>query len=313
MEYKDYYKILDVARNADQDTIKKAFRRQAARYHPDRNKASGAEDRFKEINEAYEVLGDAGKRKQYDQLGSGWNSGENFRPPPGWGNSRQFDASFFEHIARGGGGFNTTNAPTSAGGAASSGFSDFFESLFGSTVRRGQAHSNEGSAGTGQTATIQLDLEEVYRGVRKTIRLPSGESLQIRIPAGIHGDKKMRLAGKGPGGSDVYLKVKLKEHAYYRVDGNDIFMELPITPWEAALGETITVPTLAGKISLKIPAGSHTGRKMRLKGRGLPGNEPGDLYVILNVDAPPADTAEQKEYYARMKALFDWNPRQHMN
>lgn len=312
MEYKDYYKVLGIERSADQDGIKKAFRRMAAKYHPDRNKTADAEDRFKEINEAYEVLGDPSKRKQYDQLGSGWRTGDNFRPPPGWGgNSQQFDASFFEHIARGGyNNFNTSGAGPGAG-ASTSGFSDFFESLFGGAARRTQSRP---TTGAGQTATIQLDLEDVYRGASKTIRLPSGESLQVHIPAGVHGEKKIRLPGKGTGGSDVYLKVKLKEHPLYKIVNNDIFLDLPITPWEAALGETITVRTLAGKISLKIPTGSHTGRKMRLKGRGLPGgSEPGDLYVVLRIDTPSADTAEQKEYYARMKTLFNWNPRQHMN
>lgn len=307
MEYKDYYKTLGIERSADQDSIKKAFRRLAAKYHPDRNKAAGAEDRFKEINEAYEVLSDPNKRKQYDQLGSGWQKGDNFSPPPGWGgNSSQFDASFFEHIARGGAGFQNQ-------GASSSGFSDFFDSLFGGNRRAaGNMHGRQNPA-NGQTLSIQLDLEDVYRGTSKTIRLPNGSSIQVRIPAGVYGDKKIRLAGKGPAGTDLFLKIKLKEHSFYRVEGQDIFMDLVIAPWESALGETITVPTLSGKISLKIPTGSHSGRKMRLKGRGLPGSEPGDLYVVLNVKTPPADTAEQKEYYARMKTLFDWNPRQHMN
>jgi curved DNA-binding protein len=302
MEYKDYYKILGVERKADQDSIKKAFRRMAAKYHPDRNQEKGAEERFKEINEANEVLSDPEKRARYDQLGSNWRAGDNFRPPPGWGggNASQFDASFFEDIARRGFGSQTS----------SSGFSDFFEGLFGGGFRRPQ--TAPGNHMPAQTATIQLELEDVYRGTTKTIRLPSGASMQIRIPAGIYGDKKMRLSGKGPNGSDVYLKVKLKEHPFYRLEGNDVYLDLPITPWEAALGETITITTLVGRISLKIPPGSQSGKKMRLKGRGLPGAEPGDLYVVLHVNTPPADTAEQKEYYARMKTLFAWNPRQHM-
>lgn len=308
MEYKDYYKILGVERTADQDSIKKAFRRMAAKYHPDRNKEKGAEDRFKEVNEANEVLSDPEKRARYDQLGSKWRAGDNFKPPPNWGNtgnSPQFDASFFEDIARRGFGNQSS----------SSGFSDFFEGLFGSSFRRGQPPPPPGGNihAPGQTATIQLDLEDIYRGANKTIRLPSGSSMQIHIPAGVHGDKKIRIPGKGPNGSDFFLKIKLKEHPLYRLENDDILMDLPITPWEAALGETITVPTLAGKISLKIPVGSQSGKKMRLKGRGLPsGREPGDLYIVLHVNTPPADTAEQKEYYARMKTLFDWNPRQHI-
>ncbi len=299
MEYKDYYKILGVERKADQETIKKAFRRLAAKYHPDRNTEKNAEERFKEINEAYEVLGDTEKRARYDQLGASWNAGDQFRPPPGWegrASSSQFDASFFEHIARRG--FNQN--------PSGSGFSDFFESLFGGSTKRNQPNNQRAS----QTATIQLTLEDVYHGAEKTIRLPSGESLQIRIPAGMTEDKKIRLAGRGPQGSDMFLKVKLREHPIYRVEDNDIFMEVPVTPWEAALGETISVNTLGGKISLKIPQGSQSGKKMRLKGRGLPSAEPGDLYVILSIHAPPADTHAQKAYYEQMKKLFEWNPRQ---
>lgn len=300
MQYKDYYKILDVERTADQETIKKAFRRMAAKYHPDRNKEAGAEERFKEINEANEVLSDPEKRSRYDQLGSNWRAGENFRPPPNWAHSNQFDASFFEDIARRGFGSQSS----------SSGFSDFFEGLFGNNFRRTAGNNGQPHV-PAQTATIALDLEDVYRGTTKTIRLPSGANMQVRIPPGIYGDKKLRIPNKGPNGTDFFLKVKLKEHPQYRVEGNDIYFELPIAPWEAALGETITVDTLAGKLSLKIPTNAHSGKKMRLKGRGLPnGQEPGDLYIVLTVNTPPADTAEQREYYARMKALFNWNPRQ---
>lgn len=304
MQYKDYYKILGVERHADQETIKKAFRRLAAKFHPDRNPDPRAEEQFKEINEAYEVLGDAQKRAKYDQLGNGWHAGDQFRTPPGWQSqpqNTQFDASFFENIARRGFEQNTSS---------SSGFSDFFDSLFGgNSSRRTQAPPSREP----QTATVQLAVEDVYHGTNKTIRLPSGENLQIRIPAGMSENQKIRLAGKGAHGSDIYLKVKVKEHPLYRIDGSDLVMEIPIAPWEAALGDTITVITLAGKVNLKIPAGSQSGKKMRLKGRGLPGKEPGDLYVILNVATPPAATIEQKEYYARMKNLFDWDPRQHLS
>lgn len=303
MEYKDYYKILGVERAADQESIKKAFRRMAAKYHPDRNKDASAEDRFKELNEAYEVLGDSEKRARYDQLDGAWHAGDNFKPPPSWGkNTPQFDASFFEHITR-----NSGQAHTS------SGFSDFFDTLFGSAGKR--AHPSQSSreqASSGQTATIQLNLEDVYHGATKTIRLPSGENLQINIPAGTHEGQKIRLSGRGAQGSDMYLKIKIKEHPLYQREGNDLYMEVPIAPWEAALGETVAIPTLAGKVSIKIPPDSHSGKKMRLKGRGIPGNGAGDLYVVLQVSTPPADTTEQKEYYARMKTLFAWNPRQHL-
>lgn len=307
MEYKDYYKTLGVERSASQDEIRKAFRRMAAKYHPDRNKDAGAEDRFKEINEANEVLSDPDKRSRYDQLGNDWRAGENFRPPPGWsGNSHSghFNASFFEDIAR-----QSFDGASGAGG----GFSDFFESLFGNSTgfRRPGGSAPRGSTPS-QEATIQLTLEDIYHGARKTIRLPSGENLQVQIPAGIAEGQKLRLAGKGPRGSDIYLKIKLKEHPIYHLDGKDIHMELPIAPWEAALGETIALPIPNGRINLKIPQGSQSGKKMRLKARGLPGEPAGDLYVTLLVNTPPADTAEQKEYYARMRTLFDWNPRQHI-
>ncbi len=305
MEYKDYYKILGVERSADQDEIKKAFRRMAAKYHPDRNKDSGAEDRFKEVNEANEVLSDPEKRARYDQLGSNWHAGENFRPPPGWGggNSAHFNASFFEDIARQGVDSNV-----------SGGFSDFFESLFGGNSGGFRRSTGNGFRGnnSAQEAAIQLSLEDIFHGTRKTIRLPSGESLQVQIPAGITEGQKLRLTGKGPRGSDIYLKIKLREHPLYQLEGRDIYLELPISPWEAALGETVAVPTPNGRLNLKIPQGSQSGKKMRLKSRGLPGQPPGDLYVTLLVNTPPADTPEQKEYYAKMRTLFDWNPRQHI-
>lgn len=302
MQYKDYYKILGIERTADAETIKKAFRRMAAKYHPDRNKEPGAEERFKEINEANEVLSDPEKRARYDQLGNNWKAGDTFRPPPNWGHNTQFDAAFFEDIARRGG-FSDHGA--------TSGFSDFFETLFGNGFRR---TGGWGSHVPSQTAVIALDLEDIYRGTTKTIRLPSGESMQVRIPPGVYGDKRLRIPNKGPNGTDFFLKVKPKEHPHYRVEGNDIHMELPITPWEAALGETVTINTLAGKLSLKIPPDAQSGKKMRIKGRGLPGGqEAGDLYIHLNVVTPPADTPEQKEYYTRMKSLFRWNPRQHLS
>ena len=300
MEYKDYYKILGVERNADQEGIKKAFRRMAAKYHPDRNQDKGAEEHFKEINEANEVLSDSTKRARYDQLGSEWRAGQNFKPPPNWNNSNspQFDASFVVGIARRG-----------FGNQSSSGFSEFFEGLFGG---RRATTSNTGAAAS--SSTLDVAVEDIYRGLKKVV-LPAGGSVQIRIPADISDDTKIRIPGKGLHGSDVYLKVKIKEHPLYRREGHDIYLDLPVTPWEAALGETVTVKTLAGKISLKIPPGVQSGKKMRLKGRGLAGatvQEPGDLYIVLHVHTPPADTAEQKEYYARMKTLFAWNPRQHM-
>ncbi|CAG0908618.1 unnamed protein product, partial [Darwinula stevensoni] len=218
MEYKDYYKILGVERTADQDGIKQAFRRMAAKYHPDRNQDKGAEERFKEINEANEVLSDPTKRARYDQLGADWHAGQNFKPPPNWGNSPQFDASFFEGIARRG----------SNSQQASSGFSDFFEGLFGGGFRRTTTGSGTSSA-TQSTPILQIDF-----------RCQRGGSVQIRLPPDISDEKRLRIPGKGPHGADIFLKVQIKEHPFYRREGSHIYLDLPIAPWEAALGETIT-------------------------------------------------------------------------
>lgn len=307
MEFKDYYKILGVPKNADQDTIKKTYRRQARKYHPDVSKETNAEEKFKEINEAYEVLGDAEKRKAYDQLGSNWRAGQEFRPPPGW-----------EQYAQGGSGFEYRDF----GNADLGGFSDFFESLFGGGFRqappRGGASSFR-SAGRDMEAEISVDLETAFHGSKQTIKISDGKTITVNIPKGVVEGQRIRLSGQGSPGigggaaGDLYLRIRMRPHRLYQLEGRDIYLNLPISPWESALGSTVTVPTLAGRIDLKIPTGSRTGRKLRLKGRGLPGNPPGDFYVILQVEAPPAKTAEQKAYYEQMKELFDFNPRAHLS
>ncbi len=307
MEYKDYYKTLGVERGADQDSIRKAFRRLAAKYHPDRNKAADAEERFKEVNEAYEVLGDPEKRSRYDQLGANWNNAGGFQPPPGWagnsggGASFHFDPSDFQGF--GGGGHGT------------SGFSDFFESLFGGGFAQAQGarrsqHTQQPRKPAAQNLNIQLSLEDIYSGTEKTIRLPDGNSVQVRIPAGMEEGKKLRLTGKGPNGSDIHLQVKMKPHPRFRLEGRDIYTDLAITPWEAALGGNVAVPTPGGDIMLKLPPNSQSGKKMRLKGRGMPGNPAGDLYAVLAIQTPLAETEEQKALYERMKTAFaSFNPR----
>ena len=314
MQYKDYYKILGVERTADQETIRKAYRRLAAKYHPDRNKAADAEERFKEVNEANEVLSDAEKRQRYDNLGANWQTGDQFRTPPNWGGmgggggNSGFDPSFFEDLAR------QATGGRSAGGA---GFSDFFESLFGGGFRGGdtaQAKRATASKDTAQpTASLPLSIEEAIQGARKTIRLPSGESLQVQIPAGVTEGKKIRLAGKGKNGTDLFLQIKLNPHSLYRVEGNDLYLDLPVAPWEMALEASIEVPTPTGKVNLKIPAHSQTGKKLRLKGRGLGTTPVGDLYVVLVVNLPQAVTDEQKAYYTQMPSVFNWNPRQQIS
>lgn len=298
MEFKDYYKILGVARGATADEIKKAYRRLARKYHPDVSKEVQAEDRFKEVNEAYEVLKDPEKRRAYDQLGANWKSGQDFRPPPDWE----------EMFGVGGKGF---------GG---NGFSDFFDSLFGGGFRRagGATGGVFRQKGADQRASIRVSIEDLYHGASKTIRLASGRSVKISIPQGMTDGGQIRLAGQGGPGvnggpnGDLYLTLNVAPHAYYRLDGRDILLDLPVAPWEAAMGATIKVPTLGGPVELKIPPGTQSGRKLRLKGRGLPGNPPGDQYVLVQIVTPPAETEAQRDFYARMQKELAFDPRAHL-
>ena len=313
LEYKDYYKVLGVDRNATQDDIKRAYRKLARKYHPDVSKESDAEERFKEVGEAYEVLKDPEKRAAYDQLGANWQAGQDFNPPPGW------DQGFEFH----GGGFT---------GADASQFSDFFESLFGggfsAAGQRGRAsHRQYDMRGEDTYAKVAIDLEDAYNGATRTITLrhtelgPDGRpqlknrTLNVRIPKGVHQGQHIRLAGQGGAGvgqgkaGDLYLEVEFKPHPFYRVEGKDVYLDLPITPWEAALGAAVKVPTPAGKVALKIPAGSRAGAKMRLKGRGIPGKTPGDFYVVLQIVVPEAKTEEAKALYRQMAEKMAFNPR----
>ena len=300
MEYKDYYKILGVERGAAEADIKKAYRRLARKYHPDVSKEKDAEQRFKELGEAYEVLKDAEKRSAYDQLGANWKAGQEFRPPPGW------DQAGF-------GGFGGGN---SAGFNSASGFSDFFDSLFGAGFAQsaGGGHPFQ-QAGQDQNAKINVSIQEVFRGANKTIHLSNGKSLQVKIPVGISSGKKIRLSGQGSPGmnggpnGDLYLEVNVVNDANFELQGKDVYVNLNITPWEAALGEKVNVNTLNGRVEIKIPAGSQSGRKMRLTGKGMPGATPGDLYVRLHIATPPAKTKEEKEFYAQMKNQFKFDPR----
>jgi len=304
MQYKDYYKILGVDRAADADQIKKSYRRLARKYHPDVSKEPNAEARFKELGEAYEVLRDPEKRSAYDQLGANWRAGQDFRPPPGW-----------EDSARG----HTTGGFRS--GPSGGGFSDFFESLFGgggfgpATRSRGFEARGFEAAGADQQASLEITLEEAYRGGRKSLRFENGKSLDVRLPAGALPGQRIRLAGQGSSGmgggppGNLYLDVQIAPHEYFRLDGRDVLLDLPVTPWEAALGATVTVPTLGGRVDIKVPAGSGSGRKLRLKGRGLPGRTPGDQLVIIQIHTPPADTERAREFYRRMAEELPFDPR----
>lgn len=307
VEYKDYYKILDVARDASQEDIKRAYRKLARKYHPDVSKEADAESRFKDINEANEVLKDPEKRAAYDQLGSRWQAGEQFRPPPGW------DA-----------GFEFSGAPHAD--AQAQNFSDFFAELFGRNASRTQRRT----AGQDHHAKILLELEDAYRGGthRIALRVPeidaSGHlvyrerTLNVQIPKGVRAGQQVRLAGQGAPGAggiagDLYLEVQFKAHPLYHVDGTDLHLKLPVTPWEAALGATVKAPTPEGAVEVKIPPNSQTGRKLRLKGRGLPGNPAGDLYLTLEVVLPNATTPQARELYQAMADQLAFDPRRSMH
>lgn len=314
MRYKDYYKILGVERNATQDEIKRAYRKLARKYHPDVSKETDAEERFKEVNEAHEVLQDAEKRAAYDRLGANWKAGQDFTPPPGWDTGFEFR----------GGGFS--------GGD----FSDFFETLFGhgspfgETFQQGRGGRGFRRRGEDSHAKIRIALEDAFHGSERTIHLEAPQhnaqgrvtlrphSLKVRIPAGVSAGRQIRLGGQGSPGSgggpagDLYLEVEFEPHPLYTVEGRDIYLNLPITPWEAALGARIAVPTLGGAVEMKIPAGARSGQKLRLKGRGLPGQPPGDQYAVLQIVTPPADSAKAKKLYEEMARSMPFNPRRHL-
>lgn len=279
MEYKDYYKILGVARSASAEEIKRAYRKLARQYHPDKNKEAGAEDRFKEINEANEVLGDDSKRKAYDALGANWKAGQQFTPPPGW----DFGTSDGPFRGRGRG---PQGASFGGGGA----FSDFFSQLFGSGAMGGMGGMGGGFQDMGGEAAptrarLAIDAEDSYRGAQRQISV-GGKTLKVRIPQGVTAGQTIRLAGQGPHGGDLLLEIEFNPHAQFRIEGHDVHSTLPIAPWEAALGGKVAVPTLGGSVELNLPANSRGGQKMRLKGRGLPGSKPGDQFVTLQIAVP---------------------------
>ena len=291
MQFKDYYETLGVARGASQEDVKRAYRRLARRYHPDVSKAADAESRFKEIGEAYEVLKDPGKRAAYDRFGKDWKHGQEFRAPPGWERRFHFGDDGF---------------------SGASGFSDFFEALFGQAAGPGGFHGARGPArtrGGDRSAKIEIPLEDAYRGATRNVTL-RGRTLSVRIPRGVTEGQRIRLGGQGgaPAG-DLYLTVTLAAHPLFRTEGRDVHLRLPVAPWEAALGGTVAVPTLGGRVDLKIPRGSQAGRTLRLKGRGLPGRPAGDQYVALEIVTPPADTPEAESLYRKMARATDFDPR----
>ncbi|MGN6227897.1 MAG: DnaJ C-terminal domain-containing protein [Dyella sp.] len=297
MEFKDYYDILGVKPDASEAEIKAAYRKLARQYHPDKNKEAGAEDKFKAVNEANEVLRDKEKRRAYDQVrAGGYRGGEQFRPPPGFGQGFDF-----------------------GDGAGEGDFSDFFESLFGRGAggHRGQPRARRGRD---VQAQVQIDLQTAFDGGRTRVALHDSHGnervLEVKIPAGIQPGQVIRLSGQGHAGAaggpsgDLLLEVAIRDDARFKLDGRNVLHVLPITPWEAALGATVPVPTLAGTVDLRIPAGAQSGKKLRLKGRGMPGTPPGDQLVELSIRTPPAeDDKQRKAYEALHKHFADYNPR----
>ena len=322
VQYKDYYQTLGVPRAATDDEIKKAFRKLARQYHPDVAKdKKKAEEKFKEINEAYEVLGDPAKRKKFDELGADWKSGAEFRPPPGYGGFPGGGQTF-----RGGRAMNAEEFETHFGGT---GFSDFFEQLFGSRMRGAGGFSGGGEShfaerGSDIEGDIMVSLEEAMRGsVREVnVRHPVGrkvetETHQVKIPPGVTEGQKLRLAGRGERGGnggtagDLYLRVRLAKHPDFDVDGHNLIHELELAPWEAVLGAEISVPTLDGPVKIKITSGTQSGQKLRVRGRGLPQRDGtrGDLIVVTRIVTPAKISDAEKKLWEQLKRESKFNPR----
>ncbi|WP_454874155.1 DnaJ C-terminal domain-containing protein [Paraburkholderia xenovorans] len=312
MKYKDYYEILGLERSASQDDIKRSYRKLARKYHPDVSKHADAEERFKELGEAYEVLKDPEKRAAYDRMGSDWRNGQDFQPPPNWDE-----------------GFEFSGAGSGPGEQAD--FHDIFEKMFGG-ARGAHPHARQRSfdaRGEDHHAKVLIDLEDAYRGAQRAISLQmpvvdaqghvslETRTLNVTIPKGIRAGQHLRLSGQGAAGAtpetagDLYLEIAFRDHPRFQVDGRDVSLELPVAPWEAALGAKVTVPTPDGSVEMTVPAGSAGGRRLRLKGKGIPANPPGDLYVILNIVLPPADTESAKAAYDAMRQAFNFDPRAH--
>lgn len=310
MEFKDYYATLGVERTASQDDIKRSYRKLARKYHPDLSKEPDAEARFKEVAEAHEALIDPERRAAYDDLGRRHERGQPFEPPPGWD-------SGFEFSGRG---------RQSAAPQGDTDFSDFFESLFGRSARgersRSAAHDGSQTRGSDHHAKVMVDLADVYAGGKRMIslRVPMFDAqgntvikdrqLEVNIPKGVREGQLLRLGGQGTPGQggapsgDLYLEIVLRPQLPFRVDGADVYVDLPVSPWEAALGAIVAAPTPEGEVQLTIPAGSSQGRKLRLKGKGLPGKTPGDLYAVLGIVLPTSESAAARSAYAALAQAF---------
>ncbi|MDP9898902.1 DnaJ C-terminal domain-containing protein [Variovorax ginsengisoli] len=317
MDFKDYYQVLGVERTASDDEVRKAYRKLARKYHPDVSKEPDAERRMRDINEANDVLRDKEKRAAYDTLADrvarGGNPQGDFQPPPGW------DEGFEFHRA------------SQGGPADHADFSDFFSSVFGAAERRSATRQNHRARGEDHHAAIEISVEEALNGAEREIALRGLETgtdgqpelrtrtLSVKIPAGVHPGQLIRLARQGlPGhggepAGDLYLEVRIAPHKLYRVDGRDLYMTLPVTPTEAALGAQVQVPTPGGgAVEVTVPARARAGLKLRLKGRGFAGHPPGDLYLLLEIALPPADSDAARAAYVQLAKAAPFNPRSHL-
>ena len=309
MEYKDYYETLGVKRDASADEIKRAYRKLARKFHPDVNAVPEAAEKFKAVSEAYSALKDPETRAAYDQLGKGWKAGQGFEPPPDWNHP-----------------FRAREAPDRAEESA---FSDFFENLF----RRGHSgHFGQDfdQRGQDQHARIELSVEDVFSGATKTLtlRMPQADAsgrvairerrVSVKVPKGIGEGQHIRLRGQGApgtgrgGAGDLILEVVLAPHPVFRIDGRDLYLDLPVSPWEAALGGKVSMTTPGGAVDIVIPKNARAGQKLRLKGRGLPGKTAGDLYAVLKIVNPPVKTSQERAAFEKMAKEFNFDPRRHM-
>jgi len=305
VSYKDYYEILGVSRTASQDEIRKAYRKKAKEFHPDVNKQAGSDEKYKEINEAYEVLKDPGKRKKYDTLGADWRQGQDFTPPPGW-NGGDVRVDFGDM----------------------GGFSDFFQSIFGGfSGRRGPSPADDmffrGNGGSDEMV-LELSLEDLLKGGTRTISYERSEpgpdgrlhrkqkTVNVNLPQGVTDGSRIRLKGQGSRGGDLYLVLKIAPHRRFSLEGYDLASILKVAPWEAALGAEVPVETIEGRVSMKLPSGTQQGKKLRLKGKGIPrrrGAARGDLIVTIEIVIPEKLTERERELFEALAAYSPFNPR----
>ena len=299
VEYKDYYEVLGLPRDASQDDIRRAYRKRARQYHPDLNADPDAEDRFKELGEAYEVLSDPDKRGRYDRLGAQWRAQG---AAPGNGDFEDF----FERQ-----GFDRDMGMEFGDGV----FSEFFERLFGDGAA---ARPSGPMRGRDIEAIIELSLEDALNGARRRLSLGDGHSVAVNIPAGVREGQRIRVAGQGAPGrdgapaGDLYLLVRLKPHPRFRRQGDDLLVDVRVAPWEAAVGATVPVSTLTGTAQVRVPAGSSSGRRLRLRGRGLPAGDDkrGDLYATVEIAVPKELSDEERELFEKLASVSDFNPRE---